>query len=119
METHDSTWSLHRRIIQPAFQTRFLRQVLSHAVPAKVEGLIYAWEERCIRDPSNNGTSIDVMAHMSNILLDILGQIAFSYDFGGTEALQECSTHETDSDCSPQTKDKLYQALRKCFQAMG
>ena len=52
------SWSRHRRILQPCFQTGLIREALSAVVPTKVQNLIHLWKK-------SEGREIDIYTHMS------------------------------------------------------
>jgi len=76
-------WSRHRRIVQPAFQTRPLRERLGECVPRRTMEVVRAWR---IAGPDR---SIDLASHMSALTLDVIGDVAFSHEFGGVEKIRE------------------------------
>jgi len=75
-----SAWSRHRRIIQPSFQTNFLKEALESSVPKHCATLISAWK-------ATQGTTIDAFTHLSSVTLDVIGEVAFSHDFGACQTL--------------------------------
>lgn len=98
-----SIWHRHRRIIQPAFDTKALENKLSCVVPGLVNRLIQSWK-------SKEGNDVDVASHFSALTLDVIGIVAFSHDFQATDAVEKWS-----SDINPSVKlhDPLIRALRK------
>jgi cytochrome P450 family 4 len=97
-----ATWHRHRRIIQPAFDKKFLENSLNAHVPGIVNRLITSWKTK--------GTDIDISSHFSAISLDILGQVAFSYDFQATNAVEKWAS---DIKSSVELQDPLIGALYK------
>lgn len=87
-----SSWMRHRRIIQPAFQTSFLRECLNESVPHKVNLLIKIWER------VGPEREIDLDSHLSMLTLDVIGDVAFSHDFSALEALEEWSMKQPIAD---------------------
>lgn len=77
-----SEWSRHRRIVQPAFQSAFLRDAITTTVPTLVENLVDVWKKTA-------GTSINLNAHLSIITLDVIGKVAFSHEFNASKLLNE------------------------------
>jgi cytochrome P450 family 4 len=105
-----SAWSRHRRLIQPSFHNfTFLKDALNKSVSERIERLVAAWKKASV-----DGRTIDVASHMSAITLDVIGNVAFSRDFGATKLLNNWATQ---SDTMEQnelmdTMDPLIQALR-------
>jgi cytochrome P450 family 4 len=105
-----SAWSRHRRLIQPTFQNvAFLKEALNTAVSERINLLISAWSKA-----AGTSRNIDVVSHMSAITLDILGDVAFSHDFGATNMLETwaCEQNVTDADGLKVTMDPLIQAMQ-------
>mmetsp|Transcript_5154 Transcript_5154/g.11944 ORF Transcript_5154/g.11944 Transcript_5154/m.11944 type:complete len:565 (-) Transcript_5154:212-1906(-) len=75
-------WSRHRRIIQPAFQSMFLKDAIGMVVPALVENLVNVWKKTA-------GTTINMNAHLSLITLDVIGKVAFSHEFNASKLLNQ------------------------------
>lgn len=75
-------WSRHRRIIQPAFQSMFLKEAIGMTVPALVENLVEVWKKTA-------GATINMNAHLSLITLDVIGKVAFSHEFNASKLLNE------------------------------
>jgi cytochrome P450 len=102
--TLDGTvWSRHRRIIQPSFNTGFLREKLNASVPSKVQVLISYWAKA-------NGREIDIAAHMSALTLDVIGDVAFSHDFHALDVVQQWAIDEG-SDQLATVSDRLITSL--------
>ena len=79
-------WVRHRRILQPAFNTRFLKDTMAVAVPPRVKRFIQAWKPGV-----DQGWEMDINSHMSILTLDIVGDVAFSHDFKALDRLDEWS----------------------------
>lgn len=77
---HDEQWMRHRRIIQPAFNTGFLKESLDEAIPDRVNAFLGYWSKGVDQE-------IDVISHLSALTLDIIGDVAFSHDFKGLESV--------------------------------
>jgi cytochrome P450 len=77
-----SAWSRHRRIIQPSLHTNSLKEALNRSIPVRTETLISAWRKA-------QGCTIDVASHMSALTLDVIGDVAFSHDFGASRVLED------------------------------
>lgn len=105
-----SDWSRHRRIIQPSFNTSFLKEALSISVPMRTEAFLSSWRK------AKPGREIDLASHMSALTLDIIGDVAFSHDFQALKGLnkwaQDDSHNELDS-----VSDPLIEALTIAFKA--
>jgi cytochrome P450 len=115
-------WTRHRRIIQPAFNTQFVRNALSTSIPPKVHRMIEYWKTACASDASGNkmAQEIDITSHLSAVMLDILGDVAFGHDFHGMDAMaswaksnKNNSTTAVDGDSAqvPMLTDKFIQAM--------
>lgn len=108
-----SDWSRHRRIIQPSFQTNFLKEALNRSVPERTETLIAAWRKA-------QGCTIDVASHMAALTLDVIGDVAFSHDFGACEVLETWAERSTDeTNALEAVSDPLIQALHASFKITG
>lgn len=79
-----SDWSRHRRIIQPCFQPKTLKNSVSRASIDFTERLMAAWTKA-------SGRVIDASSHMQALTLDIIGEIAFSYKFNGLNEIEKWS----------------------------
>jgi cytochrome P450 len=108
-------WSRHRRLIQPSFQNiNFLKTALNKSVIERTERLIDAW-----RLVSSKETHIiDVASHMSAVTLDVIGDVAFSHDFGATKVFgswardQLDDTKETKNNALEGTVDPFIQSMQ-------
>jgi cytochrome P450 len=106
-------WSRHRRILQPCFQHRYIRDILVAAIPALLGKFMAAW------DNVPPGRLIDVSSHMSALTLDILGVVSFSHDFQGVRTVEEwAKKNELPDDENDLTDivDPLIQALKESFK---
>jgi cytochrome P450 len=99
-----ATWHRHRRIIQPAFENKLIENSLNAHVPGIVNRLITSWKTK------GTDKDIDISSHFSAIALDILGQVAFSYDFQATNALERWAS---DMNFSAKPQHPLINALYK------
>lgn len=97
-----AAWSRHRRIIQPSFNTGFLKESLNASIPNKVETLISFWSKTAM-----DGHDIDVAEHLSALTLDIIGDVAFSHDFHALDVLQKKWTLKQNSVGISDSDDKL------------
>ena len=79
-------WTRHRRILQPAFNTRFLKESMAAAVPHRVQRFIQAW-----KPGAENGWEIDLAPHIAALTLDIVGDVAFSHSFNALDTLEAWS----------------------------
>lgn len=116
-------WMRHRRILQPAFNTQFVRNALSMSVPPKVHRMIEYWKTACADASSNKMVrEIDITSHLSAVMLDILGDVAFGHDFHGMDAVaswaNSAAAHDNnnthgggDSAQVPMLTDKFIQAM--------
>ena len=106
-------WKRHRRIIQPSFQTRFIKESLDSIVPEYAERLVSYWKR-------SEGREIDISVHLSNCTLDVLGLVAFAHDFRAMDSIKEWSEDEGGHNRKDQiapVSDKLIQALNSQFRA--
>ncbi|KAL7457871.1 hypothetical protein ACHAWC_011441 [Mediolabrus comicus] len=101
--SNGSTWHRHRRIIQPAFDNKFIEKSLNAHVPMLVDTLIKSWKMK-------DGTDIDIPSHFSAITLDIIGKVAFSHDF---QAMKSVERWASDINASVELQDPLIDALYK------
>ena len=79
-------WARHRRILQPAFNTRFLKESMNGAVPFRVKQFIECWKPAADED-----WEIEVSSHFSALTLDIVGDVAFSHSFNALDTLEAWS----------------------------
>ena len=82
-------WAKHRRILQPAFKTRFLRATLTGAIPWRIDRFLKCW-----MTAAHKGFEIDVASHMSALTLDIIGDVAFSHNFNALNALESWANQD-------------------------
>ena len=111
-----SAWGRHRRIIQPSFQTNFLKEALNRSVPKCSAALVDAWSKA-------EGCSIDALAHLSCVTLDVIGEVAFSHDFCACHTLHDWAAKASEN-CSKEqelqaTSDPLIQALNDSLKMTG
>ncbi|KAL9191099.1 hypothetical protein ACHAXT_000805 [Thalassiosira profunda] len=106
------TWHRHRRMIQPSFNNRVLKEALDACVPDLMDRIVSAWKERA-------GSDIDVASHFSAITLDIIGSVGFSHEFKSIELIEQWAT---DENCEVELKDPLitglYSSLMPSFVRM-
>ena len=102
------TWSRHRRILQPCFQTSLVKAALTATMPSKIDSLIESWQK-------SEGREIDVYAHMSAITLDILGEVSFAHDFKALDTIEKWAV-ESDTDEIGEIQDPMMQCLAKIFK---
>ena len=107
-----SAWSRHRRLIQPSFQNMaFLKGAIAKSANVRVDRLIAAWNKKSSRDKDVKQT-IDVASHMSAVTLDIIGEVAFSHDFGATNGLDNwAESDNVDAEEALSNLDPLIQAM--------
>ena len=108
-----SAWSRHRRLIQPSFQNiGFLKGAITKSANVRVDILIAAWKKKILRDTDAEQHSINVESHMSAVTLDIIGEVAFSHDFGATNGLDSwAESGSVDVDKTATNMDPLLQAM--------
>jgi len=87
-------WVKHRRLVQPAFSSSFVKQALDISVAPKVETFIRLW----IR--AGPKQEIDLLTHLSALTLDIIGDVGFSHDTRGLKDMEEWA--QAASDTSPE-----------------
>eukprot|EP00897_Mesotaenium_endlicherianum_P009449 jgi/Mesen1/8532/ME000482S07990 len=66
---------VHRKLCQPPFMRPQQLQHFASAIGNKVQDLVDLWTEQ-------GGTTGDMALHMQRLTLDVIGSVAFSYDFG-------------------------------------
>jgi cytochrome P450 len=107
------TWSRHRRVLQPCFQHRHIRDSLIEAIPAVLEKFLAAWAN------APPGRVIDAASHMSALTLDILGLVSFSHDFQGVQTVEDWAKKDTSQGSNDELNDiadPLIQALKESFK---
>lgn len=102
-------WMRHRRILQPAFNTAWIRSTLNHVVPNKVNELITYW------NMVSSSREIDAYSHLSALTLDIIGPAAFSHDFKGLERIREWASDASQQDV-PALDDPFMKAISSAFK---
>lgn len=81
-----SEWSHRRRILQPAFNTKFLKESMTRAIPYRVKRFMDCWIPAV-----DKRWEIDVASHISTLTLDIVGDVAFSHSFNALGTLEAWS----------------------------
>lgn len=104
-----SAWSRHRRIIQPSFNTKFLRESLDESVLEHTQTLVSAWRKA-------KNVDIDVNSHMAALTLDVIGDVAFSHKFGASKVLTVWAEHADEQKELEAVSDPLIQALNASLQ---
>jgi cytochrome P450 len=100
-------WKRHRRIIQPSFQTRFIKESLDSIVPEYAERLVSYWKR-------SEGREIDISVHLSNCTLDVLGLVAFAHDFRAMDSIKQWS-----EDKGGNRKDQIVPVSDNLIQALN
>jgi cytochrome P450 len=103
-------WSRHRRIIQPSFNTGFLKEALSISVPNRTEAFLASWRK------AKPGREIDLSSHMSALTLDIIGDVAFSHDFQALQVLDKWAEDDSRDDELDSISDPLVEALTNAMK---
>lgn len=104
-----SAWSRHRRIIQPCFNLKLVKEGVNRAVGQHVTTVIESWI-------ATQGCDIDVFAHVSALTLDIIGDVAFSHDFGACRAIETWAQCFDASDVKTQEPGIAIDVLISAFQ---
>ena len=104
-----SAWSRHRRIIQPSFHGKLLREALNWSVPKYTQTLISAWRKA-------KDCTIDVASHMSALTLDVIGDVAFSHNFGATKELDGWAERADEQNELEVVSDPLIQAFNESLK---
>ena len=103
-------WMRHRQIIQPAFNTGFIRESLSACVPPKVQNLIRYWTQAA-------GREIDLSSHLSVLTLDIIGEVGFGHKFEGLESIKQWTESKDGvQEGLAKLKDPLVRAMNQAFE---
>ncbi|KAJ3347118.1 hypothetical protein HDU83_002367 [Entophlyctis luteolus] len=86
MGTHDK-WKKHRKLVQPAFAPAQLRHA-AKITHKKIKGLVQRWKTAA--EHSHNRYIVrDMYLMMTSVTLDIIGQVAFSYDFDAVDSRED------------------------------
>ena len=104
-------WKRHRRIIQPSFQKRFLRESLDSLVPKYAERLVSYWKR-------SDGREIDVSKHLSNCTLDIIGLLAFDYEFHAMDSNKIWSEDDGGGHLRNDRKDEMTPLSDKLLKSL-
>lgn len=102
------SWSRHRRILQPCFQTGLLKDALAAAIPTKVQNLIHLWKK-------SEGREIDIYTHMSAITLDILGEVSFAHEFNALDTIAKWANDSNANEIG-EWQDPMMKSLGKLFK---
>lgn len=100
-------WQRHRRIIHPSFQHGLIRESLADFLPKIMSRFISSWEKV-------DGREIDVNTHISNLTLDIIGEVAFSHDFHALDSVERW-VREGDEG-NNQSNDQMIEVMTAMFQ---
>ncbi|KAI8912401.1 cytochrome P450, partial [Entophlyctis helioformis] len=96
-------WKRHRKLLQPAFGPAQLRQTVA-ATTSVVEAV--AADFRAIMAQTGSTTiEVDAFEYMTALALDVIGQIAFSKDFGSVKDIHSHKHSEPSTDQHPLTRD--------------
>jgi cytochrome P450 len=101
-------WKRHRHITQPAFQIKSVKEWLSNSVPSRVDRLKDYWQ-------GNEGREIDLGSHLSALTLDIIGDIAFSHDFGALDSVRQWARNCGEEELA-ELEDPFMKALSLSFK---
>jgi len=112
-----SAWARHRRIIQPSFQIKMLKESLDRSVSQHSATLIAAWRKA-------QGSTIDLFAHLSALTLDVIGEVAFSHEFGTSKSLLDwaekaSAASKGEESELPAVSDPLQKAMQASFRSQG
>ena len=90
----------------------FLKEAIKKSANAQVDRLIAAWNKKLTRDNDTEQHTIDVASHMSAVTLDIMGDVAFSHDFGATNGINSwAESDRVDVDKATTNMDPLIQSM--------
>ncbi|KAI8854065.1 cytochrome P450 [Chytridium lagenaria] len=87
----DETWKRHRKSLQPSFGPSHLRHTVE-AVNQVCDSLFSVWDAEMTETSTQlagylpKSLKADMFAVASSLTLDVLGKVAFSYDFGSVDA---------------------------------
>jgi len=106
-------WQRHRRIIHPSFQPNLIRESLNDFIPNIISKFINHWEMA-------DGREIDVNTHISNLTLDIIGEVAFSHNFHAVESIERWVNQADDNyDMLDPVDDKVMISMTEMFRNTG
>lgn len=106
-------WQRHRRIIHPSFQPSLIRESLGDFVPRILSKFINHWKKA-------DGREIDVHNHISNLTLDIIGEVAFSHNFHALESIERwVNQGDDDYDLLDPIDDKVTTSMSEMLQNSG
>jgi len=106
-------WQRHRRIIHPSFQPGLIRESLGEFVPKIISKFIAHWEKA-------DGREIDLNTHISNLTLDIIGEVAFSHNFRALESLERWVNQGDDNaNMIDPVDDKVISSMTEMFENTG
>ncbi|KAK2169103.1 hypothetical protein LSH36_12g13076 [Paralvinella palmiformis] len=74
----------HKRFLSPSFNNNSIKKMISVFVK-RSKKLVDEWTKQIEKDSSEQYAEIDAQATLSNTTLDIIGEIAFGYDFNSLE----------------------------------
>ncbi len=107
-------WQRHRRIIHPSFQPNLIRESLGDCIPKIMSKFIIYWENA-------DGREIDVGTHISNLTLDIFGEVAFSHKFRAIECIERWVNQGDDKnyDMIDPVDDKIMMTMSEMVRNTG
>ena len=107
-------WQRHRRIVHPSFQPSLIRKSLGDFIPKIISKFINHWENA-------GGREIDIATHMSNLTLDIFGEVAFSHNFRALECIERWTNQGDDKnyDMIDPVDDKIMMTMGEMIQNTG
>jgi len=106
-------WQRHRRIIHPSFQPGLIRESLGDFIPKTMAKFINYWEKA-------DGREIDVGTHISNLTLDIIGEVAFSHDFHALDSIERWANKGVESyDKLDPVDDKVMKSMAMMIRNSG
>jgi len=109
-------WMRHRRIVQSAFHTNFLKESLSESVVPRILNFIQYWR-MAIKNNSvqeSQVREIDLNSHLSALTLDIMGDVLFSHEFNAIASVKVWA--ESGGDCFDKSEHTLVSSISNALQ---
>jgi len=104
----------HRKLCQPSFQQVAQLSTFADFVAETAEELKSQWDSACASPAAKEGVEVDIALQMQRLTLDIIGKVAFSYNFGQVAACGREMKGE-----QAETESRLVSAVNRFGEALA
>lgn len=108
MSTDGPVWHKQRKLVEKGFRLKTLELAVD-ATQHTMRDLYPLWDKAC-----EANSSVDVLGDMLKVTMDVLGHVAFSYNFGSVRA----GNMTVDTDGGAETGEKLGAPLYEAFRVI-